>query len=734
MPTIPAPKEQSVLPEGQLSYQSVNTSPDTFGAGFGAGLQQAGDSAYKISANNQQIKNQTDNVNALNTLMSSEQDLRNGNKDAGIVGYSTLMGQNAVDAIPDYQQKLQDSYKQIRGTLNPAAQRDFDMTAMRIVRGGMDAMGSHSAQQQRLATQGALKSNLELNQQAALNDADDPEKWNAHLGAVQDSVNQMSMANGQYGDQAETNRRQALSTVYEGRTKQLLDRDPIAAADFYHNNIGAIEPNKRYELERQLQTRTDVVYAKNDGTQAYHSAIGQTSAPALPADKGNPDLKPFDQSRIDSTAKLATAKTPWDSAIADAAKMYNVNPNEIRIKMAVESSNNPKAVNPDGKHVGLGQFDQDTATRYGVTDRNDPVQSINGIAKMLAANGGTAGADMSKADRAYFGGNTNAQGPKTDQYVENTRALRQQLYGGGAPAPLTAAQLELRAPDIERQAGIFAEQRKPGDPVYKDKVTNEAMSLLRKDVQALKDQDYGHFSSVLDATTKNKAQSLSDLPPDAQATFAKLSPQNVLGIQSQFDRNTREAAGEYVKSDPKMVNDLTQRVYLPDGDPRKITQPGQLSEFMGKGLNYTDQQRLIKGIQEANSPEGNPFLKQVNQVKETGRKMLTTNMSALTIQNPEIAEEAAYRFSLDLDNKVKAARAAGKDPQSLFTPGSPDYALSPEKVSAFMPTKDQIVAMKANKPPAAPAAVPGATANQTTAINRKTGQRMVLKDGSWQPL
>ena len=109
-------------------------------------------------------------------------------------------------------------------------------------------------------------------------------------------------------------------------------------------------------------------------------------------------------------------------------------------------------------------------------------------------------------------------------------------------------------------------------------------------------------------------------------------------------------------------------------------------------------------------------------------------MSALTIQNPEIAEEAAYRFSLDLDNKVKAARAAGKDPQSLFTPGSPDYALSPEKVSAFMPTKDQIVAMKANKPPAAPAAVPGATANQTTAINRKTGQRMVLKDGSWQPL
>lgn len=180
--------------------------------------------------------------------------------------------------------------------------------------------------------------------------------------------------------------------------------------------------------------------------------------------------------------------------------------------------------------------------------------------------------------------------------------------------------------------------------------------------------------------------------PQQKQNWDQATPEVKQIVQKHF-----ENPGLLYKSNPKMVNDLTQRIYLPDGDPQKITQPGQITEFMGKGLNYTDQQHLIKEMQTANTPEGSPFLKQVSQIKAIGTKMLTAksflgNMPADT--HPEIADEAAYRFGIDVDNKVKAARAAGKDPQTLFTPGSPDYVLSPNRVAAFMPSEAQIVASR----------------------------------------
>lgn len=49
----------------------------------------------------------------------------------------------------------------------------------------------------------------------------------------------------------------------------------------------------------------------------------------------------------------------------------------------IESGWNPTAVSSTGR-VGLGQFDEDTAAKYGVADRNDPAQSIRGVARAIA--------------------------------------------------------------------------------------------------------------------------------------------------------------------------------------------------------------------------------------------------------------------------------------------------------------------------------------------------------------
>lgn len=729
MPMIPGPKEQSVLPEGQLAYQNdAGATPEAFGGGLARGAQLAANDADQMAMRQFAIRNETDRVNAENELMARTQDLQNGNKDKGIVGYRTLVGQNAVDSLTDYQARLQDAAKDIRSGLNPAVQRMFDQTAFRIVRGSADSMGAYSAQQQVVGAHQSARARVQLAQQGALTYADDPTPggWDTHLADVQEASMAGSKVLGLGPDATEEQRKEDVSKVFEDRTQQLTVRDPMEAAKFYSDNISNIAPEKRYGIERMLKTMTDGHYAHNDGLDAYRSAIGQTSAPSTPSDFKADFVKPIDDKRLASVTAFVKSATPWEPAIDSAAKMYNVPASEIKLKIGMESSGNPAATTDGGKHLGLGQFDEATASRYGVTDRSDPVQSINGIAKMLAGHGGTVGGDPAKADRAYYGGNDTAAGRNTDQYVENSRVVRQALDGGGAPAPLTAAQLEGKEGAILTAARAQANQRRPGDAQYSDQVAASAHAHWAQDVQALKSQEYADFSTVLDATVKSGATTMADLPPDVQQTISKLSPQNLNGIHAQFDRNLRQANGEFTKSDPKLVHDLTQRIYLGDGDPKRITQPGQLSEFMGKGLNYTDHQRLVKEIQDANNPEGSPFMRQTQQVKNTARDMLKSSMSVLAIQHPELAEEAAYRFGIDFDNKVKAARTANQDPQSLLTPGSKDYALDPASVASFMPNEQQVAAMKARGMPVS--AVPGqrpeeAPAAYQTRVMRQPGEK-----------
>ena len=121
-----------------------------------------------------------------------------------------------------------------------------------------------------------------------------------------------------------------------------------------------------------------------------------------------------------------------------------------------------------------------------------------------------------------------------------------------------------------------------------------------------------------------------------------------------------------------------------------------LVQYYAHGLNYTDGERLKKEVIEANTPEGNPFLKQVNAVKSTATKMLTQSLRPTVIAHPDVADEASYRFGIWLDDQIKAERAKPNgDVQSLFRPGSPNYVLDPNRVAGFMPSESEIKAREA---------------------------------------
>lgn len=688
MPSIPLPTEQSVFSQGALPYQRIDATPEDFGAlsgratqGLGQAFGQAGEQTAQSALLVQQYANESSAMKALNGTQQRFSDLMYGNPDKGMTGFTSLRGGAAADQQGSYQSQVQQAFDEARSQLNPAAQRMFDQMGRWALRGAIDTIGRHAAEQKQAYDVDQARASVTLNQQAAVNGADDPNIWHNALAATQAASLNASRAVGLDGDAAEVQRKLDLSKIYVDRTQALALRDPIAASKFYNENVGMIDPSQRYTLNKMLDEVSQTHYAASDASGAVANALGQTPPGAVPMNYGAGLVKPYTSEQIDNIAALAKKPSAYDPIFQKVAAQYNLNMMELKLRVAAESGMNPNAVSSQGA-VGIAQITPDTAKTLGI-DPRDPAQAIDGMARLMVKAGATAHNVGGAVDRAYYGGSTTAQGPNTDQYVANLQAVRGRLYGGSAPYPLTTDQLESSEGDVINSARATAAQRRPGDVVYQDKVVGEALRQYNEQLQSSRARDYGNMSQVLDATMKGGAQALSALPPAVQQTYSMLPPRDQLSVQSLFRDNMRAASGEYTPSDPKTFNDVQNRINLPTGDPNRITDPSQITPLIAHGLNYSDSQKLITEMKELNSPEANPFLKTVNQAKQTAQRILSVNLQ--TAMRPELGQEAAYRFGYALDQQIASYRKAGKDPQSLFDPTSPDYVLKPERVMSFLP-------------------------------------------------
>jgi hypothetical protein len=123
----------------------------------------------------------------------------------------------------------------------------------------------------------------------------------------------------------------------------------------------------------------------------------------------------------------------YDQLFEQAGRQFNVDPALLRAQMQIESGGNPSAQSEKGAQ-GLMQIIPETQKALGVTNPNDPKQSIYAAAELMAQNLDRYG-NVADAVRAYHGGTDQANwGPKTQAYANNVVSA----YTGGArraPAP-----------------------------------------------------------------------------------------------------------------------------------------------------------------------------------------------------------------------------------------------------------------------------------------------------------
>lgn len=109
------------------------------------------------------------------------------------------------------------------------------------------------------------------------------------------------------------------------------------------------------------------------GSGRYDVVQRDPAPPPAPVRSGTPRSVPYPTAR--SGAEFA-------AHIEDAARAYGVDAALIRAVITAESGHNPYARSRAGA-LGLMQLMPDTAIRYGVNNRLDPVQNIHGGARYL---------------------------------------------------------------------------------------------------------------------------------------------------------------------------------------------------------------------------------------------------------------------------------------------------------------------------------------------------------------
>lgn len=158
-------------------------------------------------------------------------------------------------------------------------------------------------------------------------------------------------------------------------------------------------------------------------------------------------------------------------------------------------------------------------------------------------------------------------------------------------------------------------------------------------------------------------------------------------------RRSIEDAEMPVRNSPTLERELLQRISLPYGDPKKITDITPIIKAYtdgdgGRRINRQTMEYLQQQIVQDRSPEGAKLANEVAAAMHTAHAMITKGIGKEF--QPDKWEEAASRFNQNLRAKVDEYRQANKDPRSLFTPGSPDYVLDQKYVASFSPPRASV--------------------------------------------
>lgn len=431
-------------------------------------------------------------------------------------------------------------------------------------------------------------------------------------------------------------------------------------------------------------------------------SVANPPTPGLPPDLKADTVKPYDQGKIDYIAKQVAQPSPYDKTFQDAARLYNVDWRELKMRAVAESNLNPDAKSSQNAG-GIMQLTPETASQLGV-DRNDPVASIYAAAKLIAGYRTKADGNMSRVDMMYYGGESGkAWGANTKQYAANLSAVRGAVGLGTAVDPEQFATNPTVATGdsqswVKPRTGIGFIDNLPADKFFS--ILTEAEHYQRAyDSQAERTRvEDNHRRAVAAESamdmytqrivnpTQQNGGKLSEIEVVSNNLLSSTQKQHVLSYMTQFTRE--QQARMEPKTNPVAVRELTLRIHAPDNDPAKIYNNEPIYAALSEGKISTAEFNLLnREVTELRSTSTNGFRRDVNNMRGIVFRSLQQNvlLQGLSAADPELIPSIAYRFERDMENKIDALRKENKDPSVLLDPNSREYVLKPGALQRFFP-------------------------------------------------
>ena len=339
MPQVPTDFVQSVFPQGQQAYNTIDrANPDNFGAQVGQTLDQAGNILQQNALQRQQLANET-NVNDVyaNQFSPAARDIYQN--------YMKLEGKDAEAQFPSFQQQMNDLRTQVRGSLpNTMQQKAFDEASTRRVEMDLDGMARYGAAQTKAWEWNTHTATLaELTAEAEAN-YNNPQRVQNVRDLLDNETADYGLKHGWSSEvfryQLGENNDRLWSAVIK---RQVLSGDFTGAMKTYQDQVsaGRISGRAQGELEKFFKPIQDLQSAQN----AYGKVTGGAMAQQIAGEAQRNGVDP------------GTALTVWS---------------------AEGGVSNPATKNPASSATGIFQHLDSTWKAQGGTDQDrlDPGRQV----------------------------------------------------------------------------------------------------------------------------------------------------------------------------------------------------------------------------------------------------------------------------------------------------------------------------------------------------------------------
>lgn len=145
------------------------------------------------------------------------------------------------------------------------------------------------------------------------------------------------------------------------------------------------------------------------------------------------------------------------------------------------------------------------------------------------------------------------------------------------------------------------------------------------------------------------------------------------GSKEQMLKMLKASQDEKITTNPDVYLGLAKRIGLPDGDPNKLVDQGALYDAFAKGqLTHGSLNELRQELSGSKTEEGQQLIALRKGILKSASDALTKTNPVLGIKDPE-GDDRLQKFTSAFFNQYNAGVKAGKTPQQLLSPDSPDY-------------------------------------------------------------